>query len=234
MSSRDTVVIHKNMVAGLRDLPHDIAGEVMIAFFAIRFDGADMSNYPPLVRFALSSMFATVDNFDQRFEATKAARAEAGRKSGEARRAKRDAALAEVEQTNKTNKTNKPQQNERVGVGVGVGVGEHLNTMPPFVGVSAEKTKAPSKKGSRWENETPLPDNWLDWAKEKTGHTEIGIRQQFERFSDYWVSQPGQKGVKLDWFATWRNWLRSPYNHVPAVQPQASEPSKPPIDWSQH
>ena len=28
-------------------------------------------------------------------------------------------------------------------------------------------------------------------------------------FKDYWISQAGQKGVKLDWFATWRNWVRS-------------------------
>ena len=28
-------------------------------------------------------------------------------------------------------------------------------------------------------------------------------------FLDYWVAQPGQKGVKLDWDATWRNWVRN-------------------------
>lgn len=29
------------------------------------------------------------------------------------------------------------------------------------------------------------------------------------KFCDYWASQPGAKGVKLDWQATWRNWVRS-------------------------
>jgi hypothetical protein len=27
-------------------------------------------------------------------------------------------------------------------------------------------------------------------------------------FVDYWIAQPGQRGVKVDWEATWRNWMR--------------------------
>jgi hypothetical protein len=27
-------------------------------------------------------------------------------------------------------------------------------------------------------------------------------------FLDYWIAQPGQRGVKTDWPATWRNWVR--------------------------
>lgn len=30
----------------------------------------------------------------------------------------------------------------------------------------------------------------------------------FDEFRDYWIAQPGQKGVKTDWDATWRNWVR--------------------------
>ncbi|WP_207207357.1 hypothetical protein [Xylanimonas protaetiae] len=33
-------------------------------------------------------------------------------------------------------------------------------------------------------------------------------RRATAAFIDYWRAQPGQKGVKLDWVATWRNWLR--------------------------
>ena len=28
------------------------------------------------------------------------------------------------------------------------------------------------------------------------------------KFRDHWISQPGQRGVKVDWLATWRNWCR--------------------------
>lgn len=31
---------------------------------------------------------------------------------------------------------------------------------------------------------------------------------ELAKFRDYWASQPGQKGVKADWQATWRNWVR--------------------------
>lgn len=30
-----------------------------------------------------------------------------------------------------------------------------------------------------------------------------------ERFKDFWIAQAGSKGVKLDWDATWRNWVRN-------------------------
>lgn len=33
--------------------------------------------------------------------------------------------------------------------------------------------------------------------------------EEYEKFKDYWFSQAGAKGVKLDWQATWRNWCRS-------------------------
>lgn len=32
--------------------------------------------------------------------------------------------------------------------------------------------------------------------------------EEANKFRDYWNSQPGQKGVKTDWPATWRNWCR--------------------------
>lgn len=30
-----------------------------------------------------------------------------------------------------------------------------------------------------------------------------------DSFRDYWVAKPGKDGVKLDWLATWRNWVRN-------------------------
>ena len=33
-------------------------------------------------------------------------------------------------------------------------------------------------------------------------------RSQGHRFHDYWIGIPGQRGVKLDWQATWRNRIR--------------------------
>lgn len=60
-------------------------------------------------------------------------------------------------------------------------------------------------KGSRFTLET-LPAEWLDFARNE--RPEIDGAREFATFRDYWIAQPGQKGVKVDWFATWRNWIR--------------------------
>lgn len=40
------------------------------------------------------------------------------------------------------------------------------------------------------------------------GLTDLRCRDEAAKFCDHWRAQPGQKGVKLDWSATWRNWCR--------------------------
>ena len=70
--------------------------------------------------------------------------------------------------------------------------------------------KRETKRASR------LPDTWHPRAED-------GIdNQELAKFRDYWKAVPGQKGVKLDWDATWRNWLRtagkSPTNAKPSVE----------------
>lgn len=46
-----------------------------------------------------------------------------------------------------------------------------------------------------------------DWAL-ANGMDDPGVRREADRFRDYWLSVPGTKGVKLDWPAVWRNWVR--------------------------
>jgi len=76
-------------------------------------------------------------------------------------------------------------------------------------------------------NQEPLTINQKPETKEKTARgsrlptdfhpdyqfaAQQGIQnpqEEANRFFDYWQSQPGQRGVKLDWQATWRNWCRS-------------------------
>lgn len=38
--------------------------------------------------------------------------------------------------------------------------------------------------------------------------TEDHTRRIGETFRDYWRAKAGKEGVKLDWEATWRNWVR--------------------------
>lgn len=36
----------------------------------------------------------------------------------------------------------------------------------------------------------------------------IDLHREYESFFDYWKSAPGKNAIKLDWLATWRNWVR--------------------------
>lgn len=70
-----------------------------------------------------------------------------------------------------------------------------------------------------------LPKDWNpgeDGLKFASDHGLLNGKAQAElaKFRDYWASQPGQKGVKTDWLATWRNWVRNASTSKSA--PQAS------------
>lgn len=71
-----------------------------------------------------------------------------------------------------------------------------------------EEANASSKKrGSRLTAEWRLPKDWGDWAVAE-GMPEASVRREADKFRDYWAGLNGSKGVKLDWLATWRNWVR--------------------------
>ncbi len=69
--------------------------------------------------------------------------------------------------------------------------------------------------GKRLASDSCLTKEWEDFCVEQ--RPELNPAKTFDQFKDYWISQAGQKGVKLDWFATWRNWVRS--THAPKQNP---------------
>ncbi len=68
------------------------------------------------------------------------------------------------------------------------------------------KPKKESQRGTRLAPDFALSDEWIDFCRQQ--RPELNPRDVFEGFRDYWIAQPGQKGVKTDWTATWRNWVR--------------------------
>lgn len=66
-----------------------------------------------------------------------------------------------------------------------------------------------------------LPDDFCPSLEEagKTGLSPDEAAREAEKFRDYWISQAGQKGVKLDWPATWRNWCRNAAERRPRPPP---------------
>ena len=64
-----------------------------------------------------------------------------------------------------------------------------------------------STRGSRLSTDFCLTEEWMQFCRQE--RPDLNIQKTFETFKDYWVAKAGQQGVKLDWFATWRNWVRS-------------------------
>ncbi len=67
-------------------------------------------------------------------------------------------------------------------------------------------TKRSSSKGSRLSIDT-LPPDWEVFCRSE--RPDLVPEKVFEVFCDYWIAVPGSKGVKADWFATWKNWVRN-------------------------
>lgn len=68
----------------------------------------------------------------------------------------------------------------------------------------------------------------LDWqpADESDLIRELALQPgnviaEQRKFRDFWASKPGKDGTKLDWQATWRNWLRSAAERMPRGGQQA-------------
>lgn len=40
------------------------------------------------------------------------------------------------------------------------------------------------------------------------GLSEVCVRREADKFRDYWHGASGKTAAKLDWQATWRNWVR--------------------------
>jgi hypothetical protein len=83
--------------------------------------------------------------------------------------------------------------------------------------------------GKRLASDFSFPKEWEEFCQ--TERPELSPVKTFDQFKDYWIAQAGQKGVKLDWFATWRNWVRSTnapkQNHADIVRltvPSRNEP----------
>jgi uncharacterized protein YdaU (DUF1376 family) len=84
--------------------------------------------------------------------------------------------------------------------------------------------------GKRLASDFSFPKEWEEFCQ--TERPELSPVKTFDQFKDYWIAQAGQKGVKLDWFATWRNWVRStnapkqnPYDVVRLTVPSKNEPN---------
>lgn len=82
------------------------------------------------------------------------------------------------------------------------------------------------KKGSRLSAEWQIPDDWITWATQQGIALQTAIFEA-EKFRDFWIAKPGQGGVKSDWQATWRNWIRNVISRDPKIAQQQQQSKRP-------
>jgi hypothetical protein len=106
-----------------------------------------------------------------------------------------------------------------LGKGLGKGKGKGIGN-----GKVDDGAKAP--KATRLSNDFVLSQEWIDVCKQL--RPELNAQAIFDEFKDFWIAKPGQDGCKLDWLATWRNWVRR--QNAPKSQ---FTQDKPMIKWHQ-
>lgn len=88
--------------------------------------------------------------------------------------------------------------------GAVTGTGTEESHTPP-----AAVPAAGSKKGTRLTAEWELPEEWGRWAEQERRLKPAQVLSIADRFKDFWISKAGKDACKLDWQATWRNWVRN-------------------------
>jgi hypothetical protein len=72
---------------------------------------------------------------------------------------------------------------------------------------SKTTTAQDRKRGTRIPDDFAVTPAMVAWFRDHCPH--VDGRSETDAFIDYWHGKPGREGCKLDWPATWRNWMRS-------------------------
>lgn len=75
-------------------------------------------------------------------------------------------------------------------------------------------------RGTRLPSDWVLPEDWQAWAQEE--RPDLDADAVASRFRDFWAAKPGKDGRKVDWLATWRNWVRAERQSAQPRQSTAS------------
>ncbi|WP_394253664.1 hypothetical protein [Arthrobacter pityocampae] len=80
-------------------------------------------------------------------------------------------------------------------------------TQPVPTRTEAKASVTPQKRGSRIPEDFAPTEAMVAWAKENT--PDVNGRISTQKFINYWTAKTGKDATKLDWAATWRNWMLS-------------------------
>lgn len=114
----------------------------------------------------------------------------------------------------------KPLKNNNSGYRKAIAKQSHPEPEPepyPDKNMGAHTAPPKTSRGSRLREDWVLPDEWLQDAVSKQWPESV-VRAEAEKFRDHWSSVSGKAGVKLNWQATFRNWLRKAEEYNPKIR----------------
>jgi hypothetical protein len=110
--------------------------------------------------------------------------------------------------------------------------------VPEPVVASDEATTTPvaslpssaSKRGTRLPADFTVTPAMNAWAKEHV--PELAGLRETEKFVNYWRAKSGKDATKVDWPATWRNWMLTAAERLPGARasPSGHSPYRNPVD----
>lgn len=80
--------------------------------------------------------------------------------------------------------------------------------------------KESATRASRLPADLEMPAVWFEFCQHE--RPDLDAQHTFAKFRDYWTAKPGKAGTKVDWLATWRNWVREERRQASRVQPVES------------
>lgn len=84
----------------------------------------------------------------------------------------------------------------------------------------AKATSTRTARGSRITHDWMPSQELINQMRQEC--PTVDLEAEHKVFIDYFLGAPGSKGVKLDWPATWRNWMRRKQNEAPRRYPTQS------------
>jgi 5-methylcytosine-specific restriction endonuclease McrA len=88
----------------------------------------------------------------------------------------------------------------------------------PIPSTVEEKKKtsssSPRKRGTRIPDDFTATPDMVAWARDRVPH--VDGRTETEKFINYWQAKSGPGATKVDWPATWRNWMLNAAERAPA------------------
>lgn len=103
---------------------------------------------------------------------------------------------------------------------------------PPAARPDPTPKKTTASRATRLPESWRLPKAWRDWAlAERPDWTAVHVDTVAASFHDYWISKGGADARKVNWEATWRNWVRrekqmAPRNNVTHLNRQEALEAK--------